>query len=48
VDACGLHVLGAPYDRCPKCGAMPLADEDEKSLCERCNQWYNVVSGEQL
>lgn len=33
-----------PLSRCPKCGAMPLADDGERRLlCEPCNQWYDVT-----
>ena len=30
-----------PYSRCPKCGAVPLADTDDALLCELCNRWYS-------
>lgn len=30
-----------PYSRCPKCGAVPLADTDDALLCEPCNRWYS-------
>ena len=30
-----------PYSRCPKCGAVPLADTDDALFCEPCNRWYS-------
>lgn len=29
---------------CPLCGGLPLADHDNKILCEHHNQWFDVTT----